>query len=472
MPKCFIGFGECSKYYYYIVGTVIFKCLRDCMFGFNNINPESEIGLFGFIPKLSHHHLIQSLYRYIGFFLGGALFAYILKKNSAGEKDQKKNNKQNLKLQKFIYIDRINGEIKINIIDILIVCLIYCIHSELSRIMYLFGFGGLDFWTFDILFIILFMEMYFIIDFYRHQKLSMSFVIILDTILLLVSSFLPYTDHGDIEENNVKDYNTYKIIEEMTGNNYSFAFCILTFAFLSCILSYGRIKKKVLMDFYYVSPYKLIFYMGIFGFIITSVILIITSIFYCSNKKFIKNHCYVTSIEKNITKYYYDNIKVYFDELKNEEKNYKFFFEIILIPPIFFIISFFEFTCEIFTIFYLNPNYILIRDNIYYGTSRLLFLLYNLDKNYRQYITLTQFIILEMAELIAILGYAVYFELIELRFLGLDKDLKKNIIKRGNKEILVKSIDTSCDDNKEYEESFGDESSKSQKRRESNEAEF
>ena len=41
------------------------------MFGFTTINPDSKIGLFGFIPKLLNHFLIQSLYRYTGFILGG-----------------------------------------------------------------------------------------------------------------------------------------------------------------------------------------------------------------------------------------------------------------------------------------------------------------------------------------------------------------------------------------------------------------
>ena len=64
--------------------------------------------------------------------------------------------------------------------------------------------------------------------------------------------------------------------------------------------------------------------------------------------------------------------------------------------------------------------------------------------------TLTQFIILEMTEIISILGYAVYLEIIELRFLGLDKDLKRNIIKRGIKETPKNPIYISYNDNKEY----------------------
>ena len=176
--------------------------------------------------------------------------------------------------------------------------------------------------------------------------------------------------------------------------------------------------------------------------------------------------------KSNVTKYYYDNIKVYYNELKNDKKDYKFLLEIIFIPLLFFIISFFEIACEILIINNLNPIYVLIRDNIYFGISRLIFFLFNLNKNYKQYMTLKQFIILELAEFIAILGYAVYFELIELRFLGLDKDLKKNIIKRGARETLLKSIETTSDENKDYDESFLDELSKNANRYDSNVDEF
>jgi hypothetical protein len=64
MNKCFIGFGECSKYYLYILASTVLKSLRDCMFGFNSINPNSKMGLFGFVPKLANHCIIQSIYRY------------------------------------------------------------------------------------------------------------------------------------------------------------------------------------------------------------------------------------------------------------------------------------------------------------------------------------------------------------------------------------------------------------------------
>ena len=105
MSKFIKGFGGFSKFYFYILGTVIFKCFRDCMFGFNTINPNSKIVLFGFIPELSNHYLIQSLYRYEVFILGGALFIYISQKRSTNESDLIIDNKEkeNLELKSLIH---------------------------------------------------------------------------------------------------------------------------------------------------------------------------------------------------------------------------------------------------------------------------------------------------------------------------------------------------------------------------------
>ena len=354
--------------------------------------------------------------------------------------------------------------------QILKVGLIYCLHAELSRIMYLFDFGGLDIWTIDVIFILIFMHTNFIITFAKHQKYSMAFIIISVTILLFISSFLPNSNHDDIEEKKEKDKNTYQIINDITRCNFAFIIIFVIFSLLSCLISYQRVKEKVLMDYYFLSPYKLIFFIGIFGFIITSIILTLTSNFACpAGKKYFTDYCIIKHTKNNSEEYYYDNFLIYFKDLKNRKKIYKSYLEVLLISPIYLIISFFEFTCEILTIYYLNPNFVMLRDNIYYGTSRLIFFLFNLHKDYKHYMTLTQFIILEMTEIISILGYAVYLEIIELRFLGLDKDLKRNIIKRGIKETPKNPIYISYNDNKEYfEGSLIEEDVKNNKTNDSN----
>ena len=72
---------------------------------------------------------------------------------------------------------------------------------------------------------------------------------------------------------------------------------------------------------------------------------------------------------------YYDNLSIYFSNMKarydNEETRSDFFMEIFLVIPLYLIFSFLEFVFQIFSIYYLNPNFILIKEPIYYGTLRL-----------------------------------------------------------------------------------------------------
>lgn len=136
---------------------------------------------------------------------------------------------------------------------------------------------------------------------------------------------------------------------------------------------------------------------------------------------------------------YMDNVIIYFQALK--ESGYKMYIEIFLIIPLYLILKFLEFTCEIFVIYYFNPNYVLVRDNLYYGIIRLIFVLVN-NEDYQDSISLTQFIILELSEFLSILAYGIYLEIIELRFCGLDRYLKRNLIKRAEKEKKLKSLDS------------------------------
>jgi hypothetical protein len=128
-----------------------------------------------------------------------------------------------------------------------------------------------------------------------------------------------------------------------------------------------------------------------------------------------------------------------------------FYLEILLITPLYIIISFFEFTCEILIIHYLDPNFLLIRDNFYYGILRLIFFLIepeNIDNN-----QIIKFSILETTEFLALLGYSIYLEIIELRFCGLDEDLKEKIKERGIRDTTLKPIE----ENNSKSESFIDE---------------
>ena len=81
----------------------------------------------------------------------------------------------------------------------------------------------------------------------------------------------------------------------------------------------------------------------------------------------------------------------------------------------------------------MNPNFILIKEPIYYGTLRLVSLIYNI-KHISAVMYLSQFFLLEFAEIFGLLGYIVYLEIIELKFCGLDTNIRRKIINRNEDE--------------------------------------
>ena len=406
MPKCLIGFGW-SKYYLFIIGNTILKIFKSLIF---SISRKKERGLFGFTPILYDHTFVQSLFKYISFIFGGLI-----------------HNKKDKYLGRKKYF------------QILFVCFIYFFRWELKEFLYRLNLHYFEYWIFDFIFLFIFVNKYFTINIYKHQKYSMIFIIFTNLILLVISSFLKMIDDKD---SDFYGKNSFGIVEKITGNKFAFIGIFFGFIFLSFIISYARVKMKVFIDLNFILPYKLIFDIGLIGFFFTTIAIIITTLTKCRGRKFIvENIC----IQDENDDYYFDNILIYIKNLRNSPN---FYLEILLMTPTYLILCFLEFTCEMMIINYLNPIYILIKDNLYYLIVRII--------NYilRHPITLAQLIILEMAEALAILGYCVFLELIELRFCLLDENLKRNISDRGKRETIYinNSIEEIRDDESFQEE--------------------
>ena len=125
--------------------------------------------------------------------------------------------------------------------------------------------------------------------------------------------------------------------------------------------------------------------------------------------KFEEYICIKKDNEGNNINYYFDNILIYFSDLGKNEHLY---LEILLVIPLYLIFCFFEFTCEIMIIYYLNPIYILIKDILFYFFLRLIIFLID-----NSFMPLTLFLFIESAEFLTLLEYSVYLAIIELRFL-------------------------------------------------------
>ena len=453
----YISIGLCSKYFLFIIGICIFKFLKQSLFNFFQINPFSDSGIFGFMPVLYGHFVISSIYTYISYIIFSLLFYFISKRSTKSVYQidflkKRTGTNSSLMAKRFIY----NRKPKIltfkKTLKIMGVCSILVLQTDFSKIMYLYDISLFNIWTFTIIFILFFMKKYFVIEIFKHQKYSMFFVIGFCSILLILSTFFPY--------NASSEYNSYQKVNEITGNYFTFIPILIIFISFTAMTSFFIVYSKVLMEVEMFPPYLLILLTGITGLILNIIVLIITSCSPCTMDNFLKSICIVVKEDK----FYYDNILIYFSNLKsryiNNETRSDFFLEIFLVIPLYLIFSFLEFVCQIFSIYYLNPNYILIKEPIYFGTLRLIFLFYNIN-NLSPVLYLSQFFLLEFAEIFAFLGYLVYLEIIELKFCGLDTNIKRKIINRNdieNKEAMneLNSIneDNDNDFDNEKDDSF------------------
>ena len=294
---------------------------------------------------------------------------------------------------------------------------------ELIEISYSLGFHNCDLWIFNIAFTLMFITYYYSLKHYKHQIYSLSFIFFNNLIILIVKSFFPLENNVYETTKNIFNYKLFTIA----------IFCL--FIINSFLISFSRVLGKVLMELKYISPYSIIILIGVFGSILTCIFLSITSNFNCKGDKF-ENICNIYDINynKNETFIYYDSIPIYFSNLKYNlnNKTSLFYIEILIVTPLYLFMNFMVFNYEILLIYYLNPIYILISDSLYYGTKSLLFYLLNSEENN----DFVSFILNQISDLIAFVGYLIYLEIIELRFCGLNKNIRKEISERAILDLI------------------------------------
>ena len=404
MCKKYISIGSCSRFYFYILGSVIFKFLEIILLGYTREKDQKEISIYGFVPILNDFNFSKSLYCYFGCIIFGILFHLI---SNIKEKSDVENTNKNVVPKGIIHNKAKKKKSKKLHFSIFIFSLLYILHSEIKKVLYNLDFQAFNIWTLDIIFMLIFLKKYFIIDSYKHQKYSIRFIIISGTLLLIASSFLPFK----VEDG--EKINTYSVTKEKGSYFYAIPL-YLGFTILSCAFSYVRVSGKVLMQKRYISPYVLIIFIGISGFVCTLI---------------------ATLLSKLLG--YDDNIFDYFDELKDvldKNEKYEFYFEIIGVNILYSFICFMEIAFELLTIYYLNPIFNLITNNLCYGVMQLITFIIEYESDYG-ILVIMQFLCEEMSEVFAFLGYIVYLEIIELEFLGLNENLRNRIILRGEYEL-------------------------------------
>ena len=413
-----ISLGNCSREYLYILGAVVFNYLKDLLISLKDIS-DNKYNIFGIETVFQNHKLIIALYNNLGYILFGILFYFLSKRYKRKEKvdNDKKISKVTLIYQKNILSKTI-------IKQLIIVALLFNVQYILRKIVSLFKFYEFDLWIFNIVFILIYMKYYFVIKIYRHQKLSLIFIFSTNFILLILLTF--YKTHISLND-GISKINSYQYVAELLGSNGYFILIFFLYIVCSNILSLSRVQSKKLMDIQYETPYRIIFFIGIIGSITIFITLIFTSFFSCS-ESFAKIAC------KNDN--HMDSIQQYFSKLRDKFTNSIniFFVELLIVYPLYLFVSFSQFACEMLITFHLNPNYILISDCLYNGIKQVI-------SKIRGVTETDYFIVQFIAEMCSLIGYIIFLEIIILNFFGLNKDIKKNIIKRGVDETKINEID-------------------------------
>ena len=156
---------------------------------------------------------------------------------------------------------------KKNIFSCILICFIYVLNFESLIIFRYFKLVSLNIWTAHIGFVIFFMNKYFPQNIYKHQLYPMIFVIFLDTILIIASTFLNYEGNKNIYQEK------------------GITLCvslILFYIWRILIFSYTEVKTKILIDLKFISPYIIIILIGIIGFTLNIIAALIFEI-YVSN---------------------------------------------------------------------------------------------------------------------------------------------------------------------------------------------
>ena len=410
MGEC-IGFGNCNKKYLYLFYASISKLIGQIIIGLR-YSVLKPIILF---PKEISENSIG--YFTSGFFCCFIISIILIKINNNNVKSKNSNITQNRisnSNKNFLIYNDPSIEEDNFYLTIVLIGFSFIIVEVLDQIFYSNDLGALDYWMVEICFINFFMKKYLKINNSLHQKISLLLCIISSFILKILSNCM---DSSLDEQTDGKPINEFKNIKIKYKSYFFIPLFIISFVLMKLIRAFGNTKSKYLIDLLYVSQNKILLMYGLIGLIFCLIYLIIINII---------------TIKLN----YLGNIFVIFDgkKLKNKFIN--------LICLIIYGISYsFKVFFDLLIIRDLNPFYILVKYKIYYLLIQIILLIVGNIPN-KNFIL---FYIVEISsDIICFFGFLIFLELIELRCLRLNYQLKKNIILRSEIDtILINKNDIS-----------------------------
>ena len=501
--KNIIGLGKFNRFYKLIIISAILKLLINLCFkiNFQNLKAIENISILN-QPILNSHIFIRFIYYYFGFIILSLIFLGIIyskEKNNINFSKLKYNEKNedesiSHKKTKLISHNYLKDKVIKSFPILLYIVLIYIINEMIIFYFDQNNHGGVNFWVLEIFFIhyLLFKKNKF--KLYKHQILSFSIIIILSFGIKFISSFLkqcefPKKDPNDIDllfkesmdklpeksrkimnsstfNETIKDIirKTNEVGDKACKNMYNILlledyfeyFIILSaigYLFGLFLHSFSAVKFKSFIDEKYISPYLIILIIGLLGFILNIILLLISSFIPCGKSNYSFNFCHSVKygIGENgqllIKNYYFDNLLEYKNRLyeafhpfqrqskytygKNTRNLKDGILEIIFSIFVLPILGFFKITYDLFIIKELGVFHLLISEIIYQLFKDLIIIIYKIIKGISDKIQITQFIFIGISNFFGIIGLGIYLELIEIRFCGFNENIKQNIIYRS-----------------------------------------
>ena len=244
---------------------------------------------------------MKIIFEYLGFIIFGIIFykkfegRSFFMKNEEEEEEQVKN--------KLLY-NNIKQEEGKNLRAsklMLIACGSFAIQLIIRSILYFCMLSMFDMWIFNIVYIYFFMKKILKSPLYRHQLFFLIFIFSINIILLpIISVIRPGGQQSD-----------YDLVNNLYGSYSYIALFYIIFLILSALLCYSEVIQKHLMDFEYISIFKILFGIGVISSFFCLITLIISSNVRC-NKLMTENKlCPISRPDYKDGAVYFDNFVIF-----------------------------------------------------------------------------------------------------------------------------------------------------------------
>ena len=413
---------SCEKINKYII-LMIFVCVisyinNDFCFGFNYNDMFTEINLnkFFFKDDSRHHRLIEPIFNYFGTILFGILLLLFEKLFSKNKARKEKNTRI-----KLIYYDN-ESLTKRSVFYLLLMIIIWIIDENLITIISEL-LKDLDFWFLELIFITLMLNFFFGVMIYKHHWFAIMLNIIPCSLLKIIAIIISFIENK-VEKRGIK--------ELYLKRWYFVPIGIFSYLILLGFKSLTIAGMKWFFDLKYVSHTTLLITYGLIGFIFSIISCSVATYIDCNklfDKDIVSDICFF-KYDDNDNIYYFDNFKIYFNNFKP--------LKILLI--LFEVITFF-----IYKYFYVliikkyNPVYVIFTTPIIYLLGKIILMINTLIRKHsffddtKENLDFKQIIFgLDLTgDILSFFGFIIYLEIIVIKCYGLNKNIRKNIIKRG-----------------------------------------